>query len=124
VAWAPVVLDSGGFGADLSASSKPLADLYEAMLADREVLMSFVTVVSYNWCEDDNTKTGNIGDERQTRRLSDLSLRLSKLGRLAGGQLSAKKRYGFRGATEPRPKTVGLTQQVRRYGVENRVCCK
>lgn len=45
----PVVVDTGVFGADLSASSKPLADLYEAMLADREVLISFVTVAELRY---------------------------------------------------------------------------
>ena len=40
----PVVVDTGVFGADLSASSKPLADLYAQLLEGRNVLISFVTV--------------------------------------------------------------------------------
>ena len=40
----PVVVDTGVFGADLSASSKPLADIYADMLEGRNILISFVTV--------------------------------------------------------------------------------
>ena len=40
----PVVVDTGVFGADLSESSKSVADLYVALLNQRNVLISFATV--------------------------------------------------------------------------------
>lgn len=40
----PVVVDTGVFGADLSPSSRKLANLYAEVLAGRSILISFVTV--------------------------------------------------------------------------------
>lgn len=45
----PVVVDTGVFGADLSASSKPLADLYANLLDGRNILISFVTVAELRY---------------------------------------------------------------------------
>ena len=45
----PVVVDTGVFGADLSPSTKPLADLYEDVLAGRNILISFVTVAELRY---------------------------------------------------------------------------
>ena len=45
----PVVVDAGVFGADLSASSKPLADLYAEVLGGRNILISFVTVAELRY---------------------------------------------------------------------------
>lgn len=45
----PVVVDTGVFGADLSDSSKPLADLYSALLEGRRILISFATVAELRY---------------------------------------------------------------------------
>lgn len=45
----PVVVDTGVFGADLSPSSKPLADRYADMLTGRNILISFVTVAELRY---------------------------------------------------------------------------
>jgi predicted nucleic acid-binding protein len=45
----PVVVDTGVFGADLSATSKPLADLYGDVLTGRSILISFVTVAELRY---------------------------------------------------------------------------
>jgi tRNA(fMet)-specific endonuclease VapC len=45
----PVVVDTGVFGADLSESSKPLADLYAALLDGRNILISFATVAELRY---------------------------------------------------------------------------
>ena len=45
----PVVVDTGVFGADLSPTSKPLADLYADVLAGRNILISFVTVAELRY---------------------------------------------------------------------------
>jgi predicted nucleic acid-binding protein len=45
----PVVVDTGVFGADLSATSKPLANLYGDVLAGRSILISFVTVAELRY---------------------------------------------------------------------------
>ena len=49
MAIGPVVLDTGVFGADLTPSSKALADLYTDMLAGRDILISFVTVAELRY---------------------------------------------------------------------------
>ena len=49
MATGPVVVDTGVFGADLSPSSKPLADLYADVLAGRNILISFVTVAELRY---------------------------------------------------------------------------
>lgn len=45
----PVVVDTGVFGADLSASSKALADLYGSLLKNRNILISFITVAELRY---------------------------------------------------------------------------
>jgi predicted nucleic acid-binding protein len=45
----PVVVDTGVFGADLSESSKPLADLYSTLLDGRNILISFATVAELRY---------------------------------------------------------------------------
>ena len=45
----PVVVDTGVFGADLSASSRPLADAYAELLSGRAILISFVTVAELRY---------------------------------------------------------------------------
>ena len=49
MATGPVVVDTGVFGADLSPSSKPLADLYADVLAGRNILISFITVAELRY---------------------------------------------------------------------------
>ena len=49
MALGPVVVDTGVFGADLTRSSKPLADLYADVLAGRNILISFVTVAELRY---------------------------------------------------------------------------
>ena len=49
MATGPVVVDAGVFGADLSPSSKPLADLYADVLAGRNILISFITVAELRY---------------------------------------------------------------------------
>ena len=49
MATGPVLVDTGVFGADLSPSSKPLADLYADVLAGRNILISFITVAELRY---------------------------------------------------------------------------